>query len=137
MTKILLNKNGRNHIKIMPLGNIEYPEDPAERVIWCQKAFEELRDSDAERLYYYCNRKTGLLTGVYDLGGIIYLTNCIRDLDGNYITTIYIGMRPDDAVNVAKFLVSNNKEITDDYRNQIIEGVDEWLKLQKPDSQTK
>ena len=124
MNKLLLNKNGRNHIRIFPLKNIiKLPEDGAERIHLCEEIFTELQNSDdAVRHYYYRNVKIGHQLTVYELNNKIYLTNCMRDPDYNYITTIYISNNLDDMINIAKFLRVNMKQIADDYKQQIIDG---------------
>jgi len=139
MNKILLNKNGRNHIRIFPLNNIiELPEDGAERIRLCEKIFTELQNSDnATRNYYYRNVKTGHQVSVWSLNDKTYLVNCIRDLDYNYVTTIYISSNLNDMLGIAKFLRANMKQITEDYKKQIIEGKDafeEFLKKEKADA---
>ena len=139
MNKILLNKNGRNHIKIFPIKDIiEIPESEAERILSCKRIFESFAsDESAIRHYYYRNVKSGCQVTVYESDNKIYLTNCIRDPEHNYVTTVYISDNLSDMIAIAKFLVKNNRELTESYKNQIMEGYEEWLKLQKPDSQTK
>lgn len=124
MNKLLLNKNGRNHIRIMPLKNIsELPEDGAERIKLCESVFMKLQNDDnAKRHYYYRNVKIGHQVTVYELDNKIYLTNCMRDPDYNYVTTIYISDNLSDMINIAKFLRVNMKQIAEDYKSQILEG---------------
>lgn len=124
MNKIILNKSGRNHIRIFPLKNIiPLPEDAAERIRLCQSVFVELQQSDDVKKHaYYRHTKKGYQVSVWELNQKIYLVNCIRDLDHNYITTIYISDNLNDMLGIAKFLVSNIDDIMKDYKNQIIEG---------------
>ena len=124
MNKILLSKNGRNHIRIFPLkGIIEIPEENQSK--FCEDLFLELQnDESAIRHYYYRNVKLGHQITVYESKNKIYLTNCMRDLDYNYVTTIYISDNLNDMLGIAKFLRQNMKQIADDYKNQIIEGKD-------------
>lgn len=124
MNKLLLNKNGRNHIRIFPLKNIiELPEDAAERIKLCQSIFNELQQSDnAIKHAYYRHTKKGYQVSVWELDNKIYLVNCIRDLDYNYVTTIYISDNLNDMLGISKFLISNIDGIMNDYKNQIIEG---------------
>lgn len=124
MNKILLNKNGRNHIRIMPLkGIIELPTENTSK--FCEQLFLDLQNDDnAKRHYYYRNVKLGHQVTVYESDNKIYLTNCMRDLDYNYVTTVYISDNLNDMLNIAKFLRANMKQIAEDYKNQIIEGKD-------------
>lgn len=124
MNKILLSKNGRNHIRIFPLkGIIELPEDGAEKIKLCQKIFVELQQSDeAIKHAYYRHTKKGYQVSVWELNKKIYLVNCIRDMDYNYVTTIYISDNLNDMLGIANFLKDNIEEIMRDYKNQIIEG---------------
>ena len=131
MNKILLNKNGRNHIRIMPLnGIIELPTENTST--FCEELFNKLQNDDsAVRHYYYRNVKLGHQVTVYESDNKIYLTNCMRDPDYNYVTTIYISDNLNDMINIAKFLRANMKQIAEDYKSQIIEGkeaYEEYLK---------
>ena len=131
MNKLLLSKNGRNHIRIVPLKDcVETPEDGAERIRWCEEVFTKLQNSDeAIRHSYYCNRKTGILTGVWELDGKIYLDYCFRTADkGIYVTTVYIypGDGLNDALSIEKFLRINLSDIGQDYKMQILEGKEAW-----------
>ena len=130
MNKIILNKNGRNHIRIFPLkGIIEMPENEAKKIELCKSIFQELQQSDnVIKHAYYRHTKKGYQVSVWELNQKIYLVNCIRDLDYNYITTIYIGDNLNDMLGIAKFLVNNIDEIMRDYKNQILEGKEEFDK---------
>lgn len=133
MNKIILNKNGRNHIRIFPLKNIiELPEDGAERIKLCQSIFVNLQQSNnAIKYAYYRHTKKGYQVSVWQLDDKIYLVNCIRDLDYNYVTTIYISDNLNDMLGIAKFLVSNIDDIMHDYKNQIIEGKEAFEEFNK------
>ena len=132
MNKILLSKNGRNHIRIFPLkGIIEFPEEGKSK--FCESIFLKLQnDEQAIRHYYYRNVKIGHQVTVYESDNKIYLTNCIRDLDYNYVTTIYISDNLNDMIGIAKFLRANMKQIAEDYKNQILEGAEEFKEFIKP-----
>lgn len=124
MNKILLNQKGRNHIKVMLLkdSELDMPIDGAEQIKFCEKIFATLQQEEATRHYYYRNVKKGYQITVYQIGDMVYLTNCIRDLDHNYVSTIYVSKNLNDMLGIAKFLVSNIDDIMKDYKNQIIEG---------------
>lgn len=129
MNKLLLSKNGRNHIVIYPLKNIlELPADNGERIIFCEKLFNNLQnDESAIRHFYYCNRKRGILAAVYELDNKIYLDYCIHTADkGFYKIIIYVLPleSKEDALSIAKFWSKNLNQIGEDYKNQIIEGKD-------------
>lgn len=124
MNKILLNTKGRNHIRIFPLKDIiKMPEDGAEKIKLCESIFVELQQSDnAVRHAYYRHTKKGYQVSVWELNNKIYLVNCVRDMEHNYVTTIYIGDNLNDMLGIAKFLVNNIEEMMEDYKNQIIEA---------------
>ena len=131
MNKLLLSKNGRNHIVIYPLKNcMELPENNAERILFCEKVFNNLQDdSGAVRHYYYCNRKRGILTAVYELDNKIYLDYCIHTADkGFYKVIIYVlpldGLN--DALAISKFWSKNLSDIGNDYKEQVEEGYDAY-----------
>ena len=127
MNKLLLSKNGRNHIKVMILKDcIETPTDEAEQVRLSHKLFDELQHSEeAIKHSYYCNRKTGILTAIYELNNLIYLVNCFRTFErGFYVCTLYVMPKENlnDAKAIEKFFKANIAQIAADYKNQIIEG---------------
>ncbi len=126
MNKLLLNKNGRNHIRVYPLNDtIEFPEDKAEKINLCEKLFNDLQhDESAIRHYYYRNVKTGIQVTVFESNNKIYLTNCFRVPEHTYVTTIYINKLDslEDCINIAKFLSKNMNTIGNDYKQQIIDG---------------
>lgn len=131
MNKLLLSKNGRNHIKVMILKNcIETPTDEAEQINLSHKLFDELQHSEeAIKHSYYCNRKTGILTAIYELNNLIYLVNCFRTFTrGFYVCTLYIMPKDnlEDAKAIEKFFKANIAQIAEDYKNQIIEGKDAY-----------
>lgn len=127
MNKILLNQKGRNHIKVMLLkdSELEMPVEDAEKIHFCEKLFINLQhDDNAIRHFYYRNTKKGYQITVYESNDKIYLTNCIRDMEGNYITTIYVSKNLNDLKGIAKMLKENIQTIMSDYKMQIIEGKD-------------
>ena len=130
MNKILLNQKGRNHIKVMLLKDceLEMPEDAAEKIKFCEKVFATLQQEEATRHYYYRNVKKGYQITVYQINDMVYLTNCIRDMDHNYISTIYVSKNLNDMNSIAKFLRQNIETVMSDYKEQIIEGKEEWDK---------
>jgi len=137
MNKLLLSKNGRNHIRIMPVQNsMEIAETDAGRIEQCKEIFDKLQKSDsAIRHSYYCNRKKGLLTGVWELDGKIYLDYCFHTADkGIYVTTIYVWPQDGlgDALSIEKFLRQNLLSIGEDYKQQVIEGKEAWEEAHDP-----
>ena len=134
MNKILLNTKGRNHIRIFPLKNIiEIPEENTSK--FCEQIFVELQQSeDVIRHAYYRHTKKGYQVSVWELNNKIYLVNCVRDMEHNYITTIYIGDNLNDMLGIAKFLVNNIEEMMKDYKNQIIEAPEAFKEFIKEDA---
>jgi hypothetical protein len=134
MNKLLISKNGRNHIRVMPMKDcMVIPKDEKEKIEFCEKVFNDLQNSDAAvRHSYYCNRKRGILTGVWELDNKIYLNYCFRTADkGIYIDTLYVFPKDyrNDALAIEKFFRQNIHSIGEDYRKQIEEGKEEWLKM--------
>lgn len=79
LNKVLLNSRGNNKIRIVP----DCFKEPEELIDTLQTNDKVIRHS------YYCNRKRGLLTGVWQLDNKIYLVICIRLADKkSYDTTI-------------------------------------------------
>lgn len=134
MNKILLNQKGRNHIKVMLLkdSDLEMPTDKIEQIKFCETLFANLQhDDNAIRHFYYRNVKKGYQIAVYESDSKIYLANCIRDMEHNYITTIYVSKNLNDLKNIAKMLRENIETIMDDYKNQILEGKEAFEDMNK------
>lgn len=134
LNKLLLSKNGRNHIRIMPIKDIvKVPEDEGEKIEFCEKLFKDLQTNDQViRHSYYCNRKKGVLTGVWELDNKIYLDHCFHTADkGIYVATIYIFPKDmlNDVLAIEKFFRNNLSQIGSDYKEQIEDGRKEWIKL--------
>ena len=131
MNKILLNTKGRNHIRIFPLKNIiEMPEE--NKTEFCKKIFVELQQSDnVIKHAYYRHTKKGYQVSVWELNDKIYLVNCVRDMEHNYVTTIYISDNLNDMLGIAKFLVNNIEDIMKDYKNQILEAPEAFKEFNK------
>lgn len=118
MNKILLKKHGRNHIRILPTNDIVIDDAEA--------TFNHLQNSEnAVRHSYHRRKKKGYLTTVYELDDRIYLTNCIKDFDGNYVTNIYVMPLEllADALAIEKFLVANIEIVMEDYKQQLIDAL--------------
>ena len=133
MNKILLNQKGRNHIKVKLLkdSDLDMPTDGAEQIKFCESIFMHLQNDEATRHYYYRNTKKGYQITVYQIKNMVYLTNCIRDMDKNYISTIYVGKNLNDMLGIAKFLRQNIETLMTDYKNQIEEGKDAFEEFTK------
>lgn len=123
MNKLLLNQSARNHIKMYPMKDIfELPEDEGEKIVWCERKFNELQHSDdAERLFIKKNKNKGYLVSVWQLHDLYYLVNCVRTNTHVYITTIYITKDGGDAINIAKFLYQNVEEIMQDTKQSLLD----------------
>lgn len=137
MNKILLNQKGRNHIKVMLIkdSGLEMPEDNAEKIKFCETIFADLQHNDnAIRHFYYRNTKKGYQITVYQIDELIYLTNCIRDLDYNYVTTIYVSKNLNDLKGIAKMLRENIETIMQDYKDQIFEGQEAFEEFNKKEA---
>ena len=59
MNKLLLNDEGMNLTKMMPLyDEKELPTDEGDKIRWCEKKFNELKESDnAVQLFNYKSDK--------------------------------------------------------------------------------
>lgn len=138
MNKLLLSKNGRNHIKVFICQNCEaVPEDDAEKIRFSESIFNELQKSDdAIRHSYYCNRKKGILTAVYELRDKLYLDYCFRTAEkGFYITILYVYPNNQESFNdllaIEKFLRSNISELGESYKAQVLESEEGFKKFLK------
>ena len=137
MNKLLLNERARNHIKIFPMADTVpgLPTDPGDRIRWCESRFKLLQHADnAERLFYVRHKGKGYQISVWELDGLYYLIECIRNEFKTFNTTIYITKDGDDAVNIAKFVQSNIDQIMKDYKEQILEARDALLKAKYEDT---
>lgn len=130
--KLLLNNKARNHIKVLPLKDFVAPEDEGERIKWCEKTFEDLKNSeDAKRLLLSKDRKKGILIAVWQLNDVFYLIQSMRNEFSSYNNVIYLTKNKDDATNIAKFLIQNHRTIMNDYKKQILDAKD--MKISKDD----
>ena len=129
MNKLLLADKGRNHIKIFPLyKDVEIPTDEGDKIRWAKARFEELQNAnDANRLFICKNVKKGILISVWELNGLYYLIQCIRNEFKTYNVTVYIHNEKEDSLNIAHFLRAHMYEIMEDYKNQILEARDYLL----------
>ena len=131
MNKLLLNERGRNHIKFYPMKDTanDIPETDAGKIEWCKNRFHELQHSaDAKRLVIYKHKGKGYLISVWELNGLYYLIECIRNEFKTFNTTIYISKEKDDSINIAKFIQENIDTIMADYKKQILDARDELVK---------
>lgn len=132
MNKLLLNNSARNHIKIFPMKDTinDIPETEKDRIIWCREHFKHLQHSpDAKRLEMFKKRGNYQIS-VWELDGLYYLVQCIRNEFGTYNTVIYISKYMLDMINIAKFLKENVEQIMADYKNQILDARDALLREQ-------
>jgi len=118
MNKIVLNSRGRNHIKFLPLNSgVVLPDSEGDRIRWAESVYNELLYSnEAERLFV--SKRKGYLVTAWQLNGLYYLTQCIRNISGTYNTTIYINNEREDTINIAKFLRDNAINIMSDIKKQ-------------------
>lgn len=137
MNKLLLNNNARNHIKIMALyNNPDVPDDEGERIRWCEKMFNNLQNSDkAVRIFSNKHVKKGFAISVWELDGLYYLIQSIRNEFGTYNNVIYINDIKEDTLNIAKFLKENAIGLMNDYRKQILEANEHVIKNQPIDTE--
>ena len=131
MNKLLLNERARNHIKMFPMKDTvsDLPSDEGDKIRWCESRFKLLQHSDnANRLFYVRHKAKGYQISVWELDGLYYLIECIRNEFKTFNTTIYITKDGNDAVNIAKFVQENIDQIMKDYKNQILEARDALLR---------
>lgn len=131
MNKLLLNNTGRNHIKIFPMKDTikDLPESEKDRIEWCKAEFKKLQHSDnAKRLCIYKHTHKGYLISVWELEGLYYLVQCIRNEFKTYNDTIYISKDKDDLLSIAKFVRDNVDAIMADYKDQLLEARDALLR---------
>lgn len=131
MNKLLLNERARHHIKIFPMKDTapDLPDTEIERIRWCKAKYKELQHSDeARRLALFKHRGKGYLIAVWEMKGLYYLIECIRNEFKTFNDTIYITKDGDDAVNIAKFLVANIDTIMADYKAQLLDARDALLR---------
>ena len=131
MNKLLLNNNARNHIKIFPMRDTikDLPESEADRIEWCRAEFRKLQhSSEAKRLCIYKNKSKGYLISVWELQGLYYLVQCIRNEFKTFNDVIYINDNKDDTLSIAKFLTDNINAIMADYKAQLLEARDALIK---------
>lgn len=133
MNKLLINHSARNHIKIFPMQDaaqfLNMPATEAESIAWCNNIFENLRTSkDAKELSVYGNRKSGYRISVWELGGLYYLVQCLKNEFNTFNTTIYISKEQNDMLAISKFLKENIETIMSDYKDQILDARDALLK---------
>lgn len=131
MNKLLLNNTARNHIKIFPMKDIfnDIPESEADKIHWCRAQFKHLQHSpDAKRLALYRHKGKGYQISVWELDGLYYLVQCIRNEFKTFNTVIYISKERDDTLNIAKFLQENIEQIMSDYKQQILDARDALLR---------
>lgn len=140
MNKLLLNNTGRNHIKFFPMQNTiqSLPNSDAEKIKWCEQEFNKLQHSDAaKRLCIYKNKSKGYLISVWELDGLYYLVQCIRNEFKTFNDTIYINGNKDDTLSIAKFLRDNIDTIMADYKDQLLEARDALLRGAADDGDTR
>ena len=131
MNKLLLNNSARNHIRFFPMKDTveDLPETEAERIKWCEKEFKKLeRSMDAKRLVLYKHKGKGYQISVWEMDGLYYLVQCIRNEFKTFNDTIYISKEKEDMLSIAKFLKENIETIMTEYKDQILEARDELLK---------
>lgn len=130
MNKLLLNQSARNHIKFFPMKDTidDLPETEADRIRWCRKEYYKLQNStDAKRLVIYKKRGNYQIS-VWELDGLYYLVQCLRNEFKTYNTIIYISKYKEDMLSIAKFLQENIDQIMQDYKDQILDARDELVK---------
>ena len=131
MNKLLLNERARNHIRFFPMKNTiaDLPESEGDRIKWCQSEFKRLQHSDtAKRLFYVRHKGKGYQISVWEMDGLYYLVQCLRNEFKTFNDTIYINKERDDTINIAKFLQANIDQIMQDYKNQILEARDDLVR---------
>lgn len=131
MNKLLLNERARNHIKFYPMKDIvtDLPDTEAERIEWCKKRFHELQhNADAKRLVIYKHKGKGYLISVWELDGLYYLVECIRNEFKTFNVTIYMDNQKEQMISIAKFIQENIDAIMADYKQQILDARDELVK---------
>lgn len=117
MNKLLLNNNGRNHIKFFPMKDVfdDIPEKEGDQIRWCEEKFNELQKSnEAKRLKVFVNRKKGYMISVWELNGNYYLIQCLRNNNRSYNSTIYISKEKQDSLSIAEFLYQNIDSVMTD-----------------------
>lgn len=127
--KLFLNDKGRNHIKVLPLSDagLTVPTDDAEKIRWCKSVYTNLKNRGVN-VETFKNRAKGYLIGVWELDGLYYLIQSIRNFSGVFVNTIYISKERGDLLSIAKFLKENADTIMDDYKQQIWDARNELLK---------
>lgn len=131
MNKLLLNHRARNHIKFFPMENTidNLPESEADRIRWCAAEFKKLQHSnEAKRLCLYKHRSKGYMISVWELDGLYYLVQCLRNEFKTFNSTIYISKERDDMLSIAKFVQENIEQIMRDYKEQILDARDALLR---------
>ena len=131
MNKLVLAPKSRHHIKFLPLeGSVsDLPKTEAEGILWCQAKYEELeRAEDAVRIARYSHPKKGYLISLWELNGLYYLIQSLRNEFGTYNDTVYLSRNRKDCESIAKFLDRNVDGIMRDYRSQILEARDALVK---------
>lgn len=128
MNKLLLNHKARNHIKfeithesLKPI--LQYPDDEAERIIWCKNRFTELQNSfDANRLFLAKHKGKGYMISVWEYKGVYYIIQCLRNEFKTFNTVIFVNENLNDSLAIAKFVEQNITEIMSDYKNQLLDA---------------
>lgn len=131
MNKLLLNERGRNHIKFFPMKDTiaDLPENESDRINWCKDKFYELQHRfDVQRLFLVKHKGKGYQISVWEMDGLYYLVQCLRNEFKTFNCTIYINKDKDDCINIAKFLENNITQIMADYKQQILEARDQLLR---------
>lgn len=101
----------------------DIPTDPGEQIKWCAAKFKELQESgSAKRLSLHRNKAKGYQITVWELNGLYYLIQCIRNEFGTFNDTVYISRDGQDMLNIAKFLKENIETIMADYKAQILDA---------------
>ena len=102
--KLLLDPNGINYTRVMPLYDVTLPEDEAERIKFAKNVFDELENGGKQILLLNHPRKRFRI-GVYELNNFVYLIQSVKT-ESFSKNNLYVAddTHLDDFKKIAKYL---------------------------------
>lgn len=127
MIKILLNPEGRNHIKFMASPEREMPEDEGEQIETVENIYNSL--CEYGEIKYEKIKSGNYAIKVVKLGGTFYDVVSLRNEFGTYNSTIYEMTNENDAMAIAKFIGKNIQTLMKAYKQQVLDAKDMMVEL--------